>query len=380
MKVKFILLIFVFCIAVFGNTLNAQNVVSVIPYELMSKKMIVKLQVNGKMERFILDTGAELSMFTESFFNANNFQITDSISVSDANNRTFYQKLTVAKEIITPDKKVSFENVRMSLFKGRMLECFDVAGIIGSDLLSKYICIFDSKKQTLTLTSTEKRSPESLRYSHRFVDKGVLPKISLMIAGSPVSVLFDTGAPSFIMLNRDVFNHLDSIHALQVIDKGSGATNTGFGGTQLNDDASKIKIDDLRIGLAKFSNLVETAHFVRTSLLGIDVLDYGKVVIDYSRELFYYIPFTNNVVELPYTPRMFEVELNYDGLLSVSVVWSKMEGLLSKGDLITHINGKPTKKYEICDGIKKGINTLIGKNPKVMTIKTKEGKVLEVAY
>lgn len=61
-----------------------QMVTTVIPYELYAGKMIIKMAINGKVERFIFDTGAAKSSLTTEFCRKYNLKAGDSVKITDA--------------------------------------------------------------------------------------------------------------------------------------------------------------------------------------------------------------------------------------------------------------------------------------------------------
>ena len=63
-----------------------------------------------------------------------------------------------------------------------------------------------------------------------------------------------------------------------------------------------------------------------------------------------------------------------DGDLVVSTVWTAMKGLVEVGDLVTHINGKPTGTYDFCESIINGIPELKAKKKTKLTIRTEDGE------
>lgn len=359
-----------------------QQTVSVIPYELLGGKMIVNIQINNKTERIIFDTGAEKSALTNKFVKSRPMPVLDSIQIRDVNNRLRYFAQSRIDSISTCDNQIMVKNLYTSVVDGEtFMECFDAIGLLGSDFLvsANLICIIDGKTRTITLTSAEKRVGESLRYAHNFVVEGFMPRIEMAVNGEPVIALFDSGCPSFLQINKREFNRLDSMSLIKTIDVGGGRTTLGVGGGSTK-DVVKAGIDNFRIGLAKFSNVVAITNTSLHPLLGMGILNYGKVVIDYPRRLFYYIPFSNETVTLGHTSRKFELKVLMDGKLRVATVWSEMADVLSTDDLVTHINGKPTATYDYCASLTKGLEELKGKGPFLLTIQTKEGKEVEVEF
>ncbi len=362
------------------TVISGQKVTSTIPYELLGGKMIVKIIVNNNEERVIFDTGAGKSSFTKEFCNANSFILIDSIKVTDVNNNLSYYRRVKVDSLITPDRVIKFRNFYPIIIEDDSpVKCFDVVGLIGSDLIQNLICVIDSKTKTITLTTAEIPSKESLRYSHNFQDRSILPVFEMLINGASVNALFDSGYGGFLKLKNSDYDTLRSISAINRLDIGYGAKSIGLSGVSSGSVTILSQIENLRIGLAKFNNVKAETSNSPVTLLGAASLNYGKVVIDYPRRRFYYIPFSTEPVCPPYTTRKFNLTVS-DGKLTIGTVWGEMADLISEGDEITHINGKPTGIYDFCTSIIKGIDDLKGEGTKLVKVRRKDGKVLELEY
>lgn len=382
MKEKFKKQYLLFVLFVFMNSMNtfSQQIKSVMPYKMLGGKMIVKMNIEGKAEDFIFDTGSEVTLLTTAFCQSNSLVISDSLKITDANNNSSYFKQTNIDVLATTDNKIKFNNVNPIVVDGKeMFDCYNVVGLIGCDLFgNNLICTIDSKEKTITLTSADKKSPESLRYVHNFKSNKNLPIIELLINGKSLNVLFDTGAGGFLLLKNSDFSNLESLSALEVLSTGSGERTMSVSGIEENHDQKRVKMEDMRLGLAKFKDVVATTGEAPFSLFGVKSIDYGKVVIDFPRRLFYYIPFTNVPVTPDYTLRDFDIQVE-DGKLVVANVWSELASVISPGDPITHIDGKETGIYDFCESITIGIEELKNKKSR-LTILTKENKSVELDF
>ena len=107
------------------------------------------------------------------------------------------------------------------------------------------------------------------------------------------------------------------------------------------------------------------------TLLGVKLLQYGKVTIDYPRGRFYFEAFQPDN-EINNQCNNFDLTVK-DGDLYVSTVWSSTKGKIEVGDKVIKINGKPTKKYDFCESILNGIPELKEKKQTKLTIETASG-------
>ena len=113
------------------------------------------------------------------------------------------------------------------------------------------------------------------------------------------------------------------------------------------------------------------------TLLGVKLLQYGKVTIDYPRGRFYFEAFQPDN-EINNQGNNFDLTVK-DGDLFVSTVWSSTKGKIAVGDKVVKINGKPAKKYDFCESILNGIPELKEKKKTKLTIETASG-VKDIIY
>lgn len=82
---------------------------------------------------------------------------------------------------------------------------------------------------------------------------------------------------------------------------------------------------------------------------------------------------------MKYIPQKFDITV-INSKLAVGTVWGETAKMLSTGDIITHINGKPTGTYDFCTTLINGIEDVKIKGPIEFTIMTKEGKEVKIVY
>ena len=95
------------------------------------------------------------------------------------------------------------------------------------------------------------------------------------------------------------------------------------------------------------------------TLLGVKLLDYGKVTLDYPRARFYFEAYES---EYDLVSKHYNVALRVkDGELIISTVWTSMKGVVEVGHKVTKINGQPVGTYDFCESIINGIPELKAK-------------------
>lgn len=187
-----------------------------IPFSIESGWIVAEVNVqvgNSKPEKkkFIFDTGASTS-FTSDFASGKGWK-TESISVHQvALGEKGKQKemLMTAEPVVfsfgdiqVKQKHVSIDNVEVSSFK-----CIDAGGLIGSNVLSKFVVTIDFKNSTLTLTQKGDFDYDKLgKYSGKIPFMALPfqqnPYCSITVDGEEYDGIFDTGFSGNIMLGVD---------------------------------------------------------------------------------------------------------------------------------------------------------------------------------
>lgn len=358
----------------------AQEVTATIPYEVYGGKMIIKMLLNGQEERFIFDTGAGQSSISAAYARQHNLPIVDSVRINDVTSKAATYKLTELESITTTDRKIGFNGLRPAIMPDLsvFIDCFHVVGLLGSDMLSGTICTIDARTKTITLTDGKVAPSESLRYSHNFSKAGHLPIFNVIVNGQELQILMDSGAGEFMVLKQADFEKLKSSGTAQVLKKGRGGKAMGLAGEVDNLESTQVCIPGMRVGPAKFANIICETSNPPFTLLGLKFMEHARVTIDYPRKRVFYIPYEQAPLTPAFTDTNFGITVK-DNRLKVAHIWSDLAGTIDEGDLITHIDGVETGTYEFCDVIA-GIPALKGTAPKLLTIKTKQGKTVKIEY
>lgn len=359
--------------------LAAQQTSAVIPYEMFSGKMIIKLMINGKAERVIFDTGAAKTSLSTEYCKLNNLKPIDSVLLRDVTSISANYKQTLIAKIATTDQKFQFDSLKAVIMPGiSPVACFDVIGLIGSDILVNSILTIDSRAKTITIASADLPSKESLRYAHNLSNESILPIFSILINGQNLKILFDTGSASFMNLKQADFEGLKQAGAVKVIDEGFGAKNFGLAGKLDYAKDYQVYIPEIRLGPVKMIDIITETSNPPYTLLGMRTLENAKAVIDYKRRRFYFLPYQEGVLKPSFGKMNFAITVK-NAKLTIIHVWKDLQGTIAEGDIVTHINGVETKTYEFCDVIK-GLTEFRQAGPKMLTIKTQDGRTVNIEY
>ena len=352
-----------------------QDVETVLPYRLVGGKMIVDMKVNGQMRPFIFDTGGQTAL-TEEFCQELNLEEYDTREVTDANgDKSEYHRVLI-RELFDPDMKIAFRDVpAIRIPAPSPFVCFQAEGLIGSDLLQYFVVEIDGRNKTIRLISKQRVALPSLRKMLPFAQAGFMPIVQLQAgAGNALQVLFDTGYSGFLSLKKSDFERMKGQHAFRIVDEGYGQGAIGLGGMAGVDTVFRVQFPEISIGASRYLNVLAETATPPFTLLGVKVLDYGKITLDYPHGRFYFEPYDDEARDLNEAYYQ-KVELTVrEGDLVVATVWSAVKDEVSVGDKVSQINGKPVGKYDFCTSILSGIPELKKKKSNKLTLLTKAGE------
>jgi len=102
----------------------------------------------------------------------------------------------------------------------------------------------------------------------------------------------------------------------------------------------KVSIGELNFVGKEFNNM-ESVTCKGSSLMGVDMLKYGKVVIDYMRNRFYFFPYESGTEDMTGKLKNWNVGiLPVKGHFEITAVWDSAKDLVALGDQVIRVNGK----------------------------------------
>ncbi len=355
---------------------QAQPVVSTVPYRLVAGKLVLDMAVDGTTYSFVLDTGGQTS-FLKSFADRLGWTATDTLIAVDANNETIALARVAVSRMATPDGKIVFSDVpALLLEQDAGLSCFGAVGIIGSDMLGNMILSIDGESRTVTLAPGDAAPAISLRRLIEFdAAAGGMPIIPFQVVpGITLKALFDTGSPQLLSLRAQDYQRIGGRAGVQCLSRSYGESNIGISGQRQEEEAMRVGIPALSVGSVKFESVVTTTAEAPVSLLGTELLTYGRITIDYPRRRLYYEAYRPDETHRP-EGRYADVELTVkEGHLVVARVWGEGYEGIAPGDRVVAINGKPVDTFDFCESITQGIPALKKKKKSRLTIDSQAGE------
>jgi len=362
-----------------GKT-TEKGYLTTIPYEEIKEKIIIEGVINGKTYKFILDTGAPMTIFKKLSEELNLAKVND-IELTDANNK----KDSVAT-VILPQIKiggVTFNNIPTLVSTDSLIVCFGIDGIIGSNVFRNSAVQFSSKNKTVTITDSPRRLQLKSKPSKLLLNPQSSPYIWLEhkdgANGGREQLLFDTGMDGFYDISMRIYKeHLEKMTHLNVMAQASGTFSMGIFGAAEASENYKFMIPELAINTIRFKNVIAETTYDNYSRIGATLLKYGTVTVDYKRKKFYFETFDDrNSFDLTEKQWPFNAILN-GGKLAIGIIWdSSLDNKIKPGDLILKFDGINFEKMTICDLMQSGISQ-INKDKAVITLKDIEtGEIKE---
>ncbi len=380
MRKIILLLIFVSCksatsILNVGET-KSKNYYSEINFEWVANKIIVPVEIQGKTYRFMLDSGAP-NMISKEIYNLIKPKLIASLPVKDVNG--IMQSAPVVSVKNTVFGGVSFENVATLVHdfkKNSVINCFQLDGIIGSNMLRNSIVQINLETKKVILTDNKKRLDLNSRNSQKikFINNQSSPYIWIKLKGNSTAkeqVLIDTGAESLYSMSRGNFKIFENKNILKSASQAKGFSSVGMFGKPKTELHHRILLPLLKIGKIEIKNYLTQTSNSDNSAIGANLLNYGIITLDYKNKRFYFKP-KNKEVSLKSKHYGFSKGIDGNKLI-IGFVWDKdLKNKLHYGDEILEINGK---KVVICNYILDKED--IGEELK-LKIRPKKGEIFEI--
>ena len=258
--------------------------------------------------------------------------------------------------------------------EGNMIEQMGIDGVLGYTLFGTQIVELDAQKQEIIISDMEERFPLKPEYASVMLSADYTPMIALKVGGVVAdTVLFDSGAAGFWEVSEPKYFQLKQQGVVKQLSKGQGIISFGAAGLEENTVRYRLKAEELGIGAARFKN-VTAETTTGMSRIGTDLLYYGKVIMDYRKRLFYFIPNQPEAVPDMYR-KTWNVEITVmDDYLTAGFIWESAAKDLSGGERIVEVNGKRFDKVDMYEAMTTNLVGLSGDEATIVVIDKKTGK------
>lgn len=335
-----------------SGTSSPRNYYSEIKYEDVNGKIVIPVSINNKTYRFLFDTGAP-NVISSGIFETLNIEKSTEITVSDANNNKQNMKNAIIPSLTIGD--VIYKNSQALVFDDTnniVFNCFEIDGIIGTNLLRKSIVKILPKENLLVLTNDRKRMSLSKDEAIDMVLRGgqSSPYISIGLQGENNAkefLLLDTGASGFYDMCKKNYSTLKERNVTHELGNSIGASSLGMFGATKESVQYRVQIPTIKIVNHEFKNVITTTGNDDNSRIGSDILKYGDMTLDFRNKKFYFNPFEkqSDLDEklFGFTPTIAENKL------IVGMVWNEdLKEHMSYGDEILKVNDTDLAYLDLC--------------------------------
>ena len=344
-------------------------------YETVNGKMFIYGELGGKKRKFLFDTGAP-SQISKELFNELKTPITSKAAIGDAYRNRDSVIITTLPEIRL--NNIPFNQVQALVMYPDFYKCWNIDGVIGSNLLKGTLLQINSDKHLLIFTNDESKLSLIKDHGIAMAVKGMQldPELSIYV-GKKVSAKFhfDTGDSDFINMTEDYMRQLSKYKVFEIISTGYGSNGIGVFGKQQQDTMYRLKIASVKIAGAEFKNVIVETNKSGIPRIGSKILDYGIVTLDYIHNKFYFdakTPVTNlEEKRWPVSPFIKENQW------IVFSKWQEAGNDINVGDQILTIDDMPLPPANLCDRLN-GKPLLDGRDKAVLKVKNAQGNIQTV--
>lgn len=327
-----------------------------IPYEKVNGVLIIPVEIDGTVYRFMLDTGAVTCISQE---------IVDKIKP-----QTLLEKLSItdnwAKEDSLPVYNLSeilvggvlFNDIPTVLLNESQIKtCFNIDGVVGSNLLRNSIVRFSTLDSTIIITDQPKKL--DLRSKKKYsIEMFLTPYQSTPFIWTTlkdkdkarVQLMFDSGMTDMYDLS---LNHLNLFMEHDIFSEelsvAQGSLSFGFFGK--NDDTLqyRLRVHEVDICNPALKNVSIYTTPASNSRMGLELLEHGTVTVDFMNKRFYFEP--NFKKEKDLYSRMMPFSLSMeDSKLIIGTIWDKeLKNKINVGDIVLSINETNFENMSECE-------------------------------
>lgn len=364
------------------EVLENKDFLAEISFTVIRDKILIPVQIEGETFQFILDTGGSLSI-SKAIQDKFQFKQTGSakvIGINKLSKNVPYVKVPLVK--IGDLRFINYSGT-ISDYSAFPYPCLNFDGIIGRDFLKGLIMQLDLDQQKMILTD----HPNRLRLDPadaiplKLDRRTGLPYITVTLSPfGKESLVFDSGSDDlFSFKTSKVENYSKQKkfkkHSFEVL---YGVTSMGASGVVPAPSKSyRTPISKMQIGNHIITDFYSDISKKSRSRIGVGLLKYGLVTLDYGRRQFYFEAYqarqevAEKVSSIGFIPRYLS------GAYRVTAISSSSEAAqmgLKIGDEILQINELDLRNPDHVDHCDLYLNGYRWEGPVTSTVVFKQGE------
>ncbi len=268
--------------------ISQESYYETIPFEYIKDKIIVPVTINEEVRRFIFDTGAP-AIISEGLQEEMEYKTFREEQIADINRNKESVAFVEANHLFLGDLEFNGIPAMVNSLEEVPWSCFKVDGFIGSNLIRNSVVQINKAEKQLIITDDINKLSHLGSQGEMELDRQSSPHIKLSISGEKARyVLFDSGSDDFVNVNGEYFEVLKKHRRdFDVERTGYGSGKMGMFGAGKKEKVYRLKLDSLNFDRTTiFDPLVEVSN--TGNRLGVKVLNYGVVTLDYRKKKFYF--------------------------------------------------------------------------------------------
>ncbi len=371
---------------IFGQKLNlnqgevaSEDYFEEVDFEFVKNKIVVPVTIDGKIYRFILDTGAP-NVISKELYELLNPKLIDTISVSDAHENKETLKLVSLEKVKVGN--LEFTNTASLVQEfgdNNPLKCLGLDGFLGSNMLRNSILQVDLRNKKIRITNDNKKLELKKKHSSKIMltssQSNPFVWIELMGEGKgKEQVLIDTGMEGLYDLSKDNYGIFEGKNIFKLISESDGASGFGLFGSPESAKQYQLLLPRMKINDFLLEDVTTVTGNDDNSRIGAELLKYGVPTIDYLNKRFYFEPYEEKttILEMDFG---FSRTLENENLI-VGLVWDDtLKEKISYGDKILEINGNP---FNLCELVVEN-NYFENENSLELKIEKSNGEIIQIS-
>jgi hypothetical protein len=289
---------------------QVQRKTDTIPFEIVHGKFIIAATINGKPARLIMDTGG-ISTLTSDTADHYGATVSNVGTFADVNSARLNFGTGAVDHLHIGDLLV-WEAANMAIVPNNgFFRAIGVVGTVGGEIFQAVCLTIDKRNKRLAISYPYRpKGVSRLDGTPMELGQYVQPKVPMIVGGRRINVLFDTGMSGFLTIGQQDYAAIKPATAIR--QTGYGFMHVGIGGIKSarHDSLYKVSVPTMIVpGGKEFRNVGTVALPQSQTIVGQDLLNYGTVMLDYPRGLFYFFPYDGYPVDMESASKIWNVKI-----------------------------------------------------------------------
>ena len=145
-------------------------------------------------------------------------------------------------------------------------------------------------------------------------------------------------------------------------------------------DIKKVVVPSIHILGKDFTNVGSVTTVMSETIIGVDLLKYGKVIIDYMRKLIYFFPYNEEATDMKGAVPLWNINvLPRNKRFEVTTVWDSIKDKVNIGDEVVNINGTSLEGCPMTqEAVEKIMDAIPGETGYIIVRKENKEKRIEI--